>query len=251
MKERHQDAIAIIPAYNEADTIHRVVSRTLCFVEQVVVVDDGSTDHTLLSLRELPVTILRHAQNLGKAAALRRGMQYAVAQGATAIITLDGDGQHDPADIPALLAMHRRDPRAIVLAARRRHRHRQAQPRQKNGRRHDGPPQEPPSGVAGVPIRHLPDPSCCSVRSRSALPRRRLLPEVLTRRARPGQASPPPVPAGTVRPAPSPRPRLGQRAGAPLRQGNQWKVGNGDRLGRGRRLHAVGQLAHAFADIQV
>ncbi|ULA61448.1 MAG: putative Dolichyl-phosphate beta-glucosyltransferase [Nitrospira sp.] len=123
MMARDKDAIAIIPAYNEAGTIHRVVSRTLHYVERVVVVDDGSTDLTLSSLRELPVTILRHAQNLGKAAALRRGMQYAVAQGAGAIITLDGDGQHDPADIPALLAMHRRDPAAIVVAARRRHRH--------------------------------------------------------------------------------------------------------------------------------
>lgn len=123
MRERDKEAIAIIPAYNEAGTIHRVASRTLRYVERVVVVDDGSTDQTVSSLRELPVTILRHAQNLGKAAALRRGMQYAVAQGAGAIITLDGDGQHDPADIPDLLAMHRRDPLAIVVAARRRHRH--------------------------------------------------------------------------------------------------------------------------------
>jgi len=123
MRERDKDAIAIIPAYNEAGTIHHVASRTLHYVERVVVVDDGSTDQTVSSLRELPVTVLRHANNLGKAAALRRGMQHAVAQGATAIITLDGDGQHDPAAIPALLAMHRRDPRAIVVAARRRHRH--------------------------------------------------------------------------------------------------------------------------------
>ncbi|MGC3975200.1 MAG: glycosyltransferase [Nitrospira sp.] len=123
MMERDKDAIAIIPAYNEAGTIHHVASRTLHYVERVVVVDDGSTDQTVSSLRELPVTILRHAKNLGKAAALRRGMQYAVAQGAGAIITLDGDGQHDPAAIPALLAMHRWDPRAIVVAARRRHRH--------------------------------------------------------------------------------------------------------------------------------
>ena len=79
----------------------------------------GSTDQTVSSLRELPVTVLRHANNLGKAAALRRGMRHAVAQGASAIITLDGDGQHDPGAIPALLAMHRRDPRAIVVAARR------------------------------------------------------------------------------------------------------------------------------------
>lgn len=123
MRDRDKDVIAIIPAYNEAGTIRRVATRTLHYVERVVVVDDGSTDQTVASLREVPVTMLRHTQNFGKAAALRRGMQYAVAQGASAIITLDGDGQHDPADIPALLAMHRRNPRAIVVAARRRHRH--------------------------------------------------------------------------------------------------------------------------------
>lgn len=123
MRDRDKDVIAIIPAYNEAGTIRRVATRTLHYIERVVVVDDGSTDQTVASLRELPVTMLRHTQNLGKSAALRRGMQYAVAQGASAIITLDGDGQHDPADIPALLAMHRRNPRAIVVAARRRHRH--------------------------------------------------------------------------------------------------------------------------------
>ena len=122
MRDRDKDVIVIIPAYNEAGTIRRVATRTLHYIERVVVVDDGSTDQTVASLRELPVTMLRHTQNLGKSAALRRGMQYAVAQGASAIITLDGDGQHDPADIPALLAMHRRNPRAIVVAARRRHR---------------------------------------------------------------------------------------------------------------------------------
>lgn len=123
MREPEKNAIAIIPAYNEAGTIRSVASRTLRYVDCVVVVDDGSTDLTAAALRELPVTVLRHPRNLGKAAAIRRGMQYAVAQGSGAIITLDGDGQHDPADIPTLLAMHRRDPHAIVIAARRRHRH--------------------------------------------------------------------------------------------------------------------------------
>lgn len=123
MRGQARDYIAVIPAYNEAATIRTVASQTLEYVDRVVVVDDGSTDLTVQALRELPVTVLRHTRNLGKAAALRRGMEYAVAQGACAIITLDGDGQHDPADIPTLLAMHRGDPLAIVIGARLRHRH--------------------------------------------------------------------------------------------------------------------------------
>ena len=118
MRTSAQDYVAVIPAYNESGTIHAVAARTLTHIDRVVVVDDGSGDETVESLRELPVTLLRHPRNLGKAAALWRGMQYAVAQGATAVITLDGDGQHDPGDIPALITMHRRDPSAIVIGAR-------------------------------------------------------------------------------------------------------------------------------------
>jgi UDP:flavonoid glycosyltransferase YjiC (YdhE family) len=118
MRTSAQGYVAVIPAYNEAGTIHAVVAQTLKYLDRVVVVDDGSVDHTVECLRELPVTVLRHPRNLGKAAALWRGMQHAVAQGATAVVTLDGDGQHDPGDIPALITLHRRDPSAIVIGAR-------------------------------------------------------------------------------------------------------------------------------------
>lgn len=118
MKRWAQDHVAVIPAYNEAGTIHTVAAHTLKYLDRVVVVDDGSCDQTVECLRELPVTVIRHPRNLGKAAALWRGMQYAMTQDATAVITLDGDGQHDPKDIPALITMHRCDPSAIVIGAR-------------------------------------------------------------------------------------------------------------------------------------
>lgn len=114
--------VAVIPAYNEAATIHAVAARTLRYIRRVIIVDDGSCDRTAEALRELPVTVLRHPHNRGKAAALWQCMQYALEHGATAIITLDGDGQHEPGDIPALIAMHRRDPLAIVIGARFRQR---------------------------------------------------------------------------------------------------------------------------------
>ncbi len=118
MSESRPLSIAVIPAYNEAATIHAVAARTLKWTDRVIVVDDGSCDRTMQALRELPVTVLRHSYNLGKGAALWDGMQAALNQGATVVITLDGDGQHEPNDIPALMALHRRDPAAILTGSR-------------------------------------------------------------------------------------------------------------------------------------
>ena len=118
MRTSAQEYVAVIPAYNEAGTIHVVAAQTLKYLDRVLVVDDGSADQTVDCLRELPVTVLRHPRNLGKAAALWLGMQHAMTQGASAVVTLDGDGQHNPGDIPALIALHRCDPSAIVIGAR-------------------------------------------------------------------------------------------------------------------------------------
>lgn len=108
----------VIPAYNEAATIAAVARRSHHQTGWVIVVDDGSDDATAARLRELPVTVLRHARNQGKAASLWDGMQHALARGADAVITLDADGQHRPEDMPALLAAHRRYPTALIIAAR-------------------------------------------------------------------------------------------------------------------------------------
>jgi glycosyltransferase involved in cell wall biosynthesis len=110
--------IAVIPAFNEVATIRDVVDRTLRQVERVVVVDDGSTDGTAEALRGCAAMVLRNGVNLGKAESLRRGMAHALSEGAGAIVTLDADGQHDPADIPRLVAAHHREPRSIVIGAR-------------------------------------------------------------------------------------------------------------------------------------
>ena len=108
----------VIPALNESATIRDVVCRALQYVRHIVVVDDGSTDGTARVLEGLPIVVLRHAKTLGKAASLRDGMQYALQQGAAAIVTLDGDGQHAPEDIPRLIAASRQMPGMIVIGAR-------------------------------------------------------------------------------------------------------------------------------------
>ena len=70
----------------------------------VVVVDDGSTDDTAAQAEAAGATVLIQQPNAGKGAALRRGFRYALDQGCVAIVTLDADGQHDPAEIPQFLA---------------------------------------------------------------------------------------------------------------------------------------------------
>lgn len=108
----------IIPALDEARTIRGIVQRTLAVCADVAVIDDGSRDGTADALAGLPVTVLRHDANRGKAAALRTGFAWALASGAGAIVTQDGDGQHRPEDIPRLVQAARRHPDRLVIAAR-------------------------------------------------------------------------------------------------------------------------------------
>ncbi len=121
MADLHTTAV-VIPALNEVLRIRDVVGQTLEQCPWVIVVDDGSTDGTAECLRELPVTVVRHDQRRGKGAALRTGFAEALARGATGVLTIDGDGQHDPRDLPRLLAAAGRHPGHIIIGARMRHR---------------------------------------------------------------------------------------------------------------------------------
>lgn len=108
----------VIPAYNEAATIRDLAARALLQCETVIVVDDGSSDGTAAKLDGMALILLRNEQNRGKAASLWRGMQQAMALGCDTVITLDGDGQHDPADIPRLFDAAERLPLHVIIAAR-------------------------------------------------------------------------------------------------------------------------------------
>lgn len=111
-------AAVVIPAYEEAATIRDLALRARSLVDLVIVVDDGSADGTAAALQGLDVLLLRHETNRGKADTLWTGFEKALALGAGAIATLDGDGQHDPADIPRLLAAHAAYPDRIVIGSR-------------------------------------------------------------------------------------------------------------------------------------
>jgi glycosyltransferase involved in cell wall biosynthesis len=108
----------VIPAYNEAATIRSVAEEALRRGPLVIVVDDGSRDGTAAALEGLPLSLIRNPSNQGKAASLWRGMQHALAQGVEAVVTLDGDGQHNPGDIVRLVTAYRESPGKIVIGAR-------------------------------------------------------------------------------------------------------------------------------------
>jgi glycosyltransferase involved in cell wall biosynthesis len=114
--------LALVPAHDEAPRIARVVERARRHVA-VLVVDDGSSDATADLAEGAGATVVRQSPNQGKGAALRAGFAAALERGADAVITLDGDGQHDPAEIPAFLGERARrviagEPAELIVGAR-------------------------------------------------------------------------------------------------------------------------------------
>ena len=111
------DVIAVIPAYQAASTLDAVVRETLPHLP-VVVVDDGSTDDTAAVATASGAQVVRQDPNQGKGAALRRGFHHALEAGAHAVLTLDADGQHDPACAPDFLAAWRARNAPLIIGRR-------------------------------------------------------------------------------------------------------------------------------------
>jgi len=99
--------VALVPAYQAAGTVKAVVSGLLRHVARVVVVDDGSTDETGQVAAEAGAEVLRMRANGGKGSAIRAGLGRLLESSATHVAFVDADGQHDPEDLPALLAAAR------------------------------------------------------------------------------------------------------------------------------------------------
>ncbi len=98
------ETVALVPAYNEENTVYTVVEGALKYVTYVMVVDDGSKDITGLKALEGGAFLFINRQNMGKGAAIRKGFEKILKLfDAEAVILMDADGQHSPEDIPKLL----------------------------------------------------------------------------------------------------------------------------------------------------
>ena len=110
--------IAVIPAFNEAETIAAVVAGVQAHVADVIVVDDHSADATGAEAKRAGAIVIRNAANLGYDGSLNAGFAEAARRGAGIVLTFDADGEHDPADVPRLIAPIAQD-RADIVAGQR------------------------------------------------------------------------------------------------------------------------------------
>ena len=115
---RSAKPVVVVPVHDEAPTLAAVVAAAREYAP-VIVVDDGSADGSGALARDAGADVIRHARRLGKGQALRTGTAAARIRGASHVITLDGDGQHDPRDLPVLLDALRSRPSALVIGRRR------------------------------------------------------------------------------------------------------------------------------------
>jgi len=108
----------VIPAFNEATVIGKVIREVREKFEHTVVVDDGSSDDTAAVARQAGATVLSHLINRGQGAALKTGIDYALARGADIIVTFDADGQHQAKDIMSVVTPIAKQDFDVVLGSR-------------------------------------------------------------------------------------------------------------------------------------
>ena len=109
--------LALIPAYNEERRITPVIENVQKYLP-LLVIDDGSSDDTADNAKNLGADVVRQSPNQGKGAALRKGFRQALAHGFKAVVTLDADGQHDPAEIPDFLDKFKTTQADLIIGKR-------------------------------------------------------------------------------------------------------------------------------------
>lgn len=110
--------LVVVPAFNEELAVGRVVETARALGYPVCVVDDGSRDHTAAVAERAGAMVLRLPLNLGVGGALRCAFRHAVASGYNVVVQVDGDGQHNPAEIPGLLDKLRQTQADMVIGSR-------------------------------------------------------------------------------------------------------------------------------------
>ncbi len=112
--------LIVIPAYNEEGNIGPLLNKiyTLFPSQDVLIVDDGSQDKTAVDAEKAGAKVIKQAKNLGKGLALRRGFDFAIQSGYDEVITMDGDGQHNPSEIPKFLSASKREEGNLIIGTR-------------------------------------------------------------------------------------------------------------------------------------
>lgn len=110
--------LAIIPSYQVAEYLEKVINDTRKYLDDIVVVDDGSSDGTYEVASGCGVNVIRHKKNIGKGAALKTGFAYAIENNYRVVITLDGDGQHDPEYIPDFISAFENTHADLIIGSR-------------------------------------------------------------------------------------------------------------------------------------
>jgi glycosyltransferase involved in cell wall biosynthesis len=118
LKQVQPKVIAAIPAYNEEKFIAEVVENALQYVDEVIVVDDGSTDRTAEAAENAGALVVRHEVNKRYGGAIKTCFEFARQMDIEVLVTIDGDGQHDASDIPLALAPIKAGQADIVIGSR-------------------------------------------------------------------------------------------------------------------------------------
>ncbi len=109
----------VIPVYNNASTIKNIVELSFNYINNILVIDDGSTDANLIELlKDTKAVVIRHDKNSGKGTALLTAIKYLNAKDALSMITIDGDGQHLSEDLPSFLGAIENNPDALYVGVR-------------------------------------------------------------------------------------------------------------------------------------
>lgn len=111
--------IIILPSYNTALYLPRILPEIKAHIPNVFVVDDGSTDQTSMVAQEQGATVICHPHNRGKGAALKTGFAHALKEGFDPILTMDSDGQHKPIYIPDFLEAYAQTGADLIIGSRK------------------------------------------------------------------------------------------------------------------------------------
>ncbi len=118
LEDQTTETIVAVPAYNEAESIEQVVSEASLYADTVLVVDDGSVDETADRARAAGAMVVEHERNKGYGAALKTVFAEAKRRNAGHLVVIDGDGQHDAADIPRLIEQQETEGTDITIGSR-------------------------------------------------------------------------------------------------------------------------------------